>query len=85
MSQRVRFGNGLMFTQQPNGQWADEEGFKTPGGTHITNRHTCVSVRHQNRTVEVRNSEDLNKVTTSFTLDEWKTFTEGVRNGEFDF
>lgn len=80
-----RFGNGLLFKQEPNGQWVDEEGFRTPGHTHITNRRTCVTVRHQNDAVEVRNSEDPTKVTVAFTLEEWKTFTRGVRDGEFDF
>ncbi len=51
--------------------------------TECTNG-SCVEVGATQDQVLVRNSVNPNIVTT-FTLEEWKVFVEGVKKGEFDF
>lgn len=44
----------------------------------------CVEVRHTDGNyVEVRNS-GTNSVVNTFSVDEWNTFLDGVRAGDFD-
>ena len=78
------FGNGCHFTTNDRGQKVDEDGFATSSITYITKRRTCVSVKKESGLVRVRNTEDSDKKTLSFTTAEWKAFIGGVKKGEFD-
>lgn len=82
----MRFGNGCEVAQLENGQLEDQEGFRTCSLTKKKKvSWTCVSVRQSDSGVEVRNSNDPNKLTTHFTDEEWQNFVAGVKRGEFDF
>ena len=43
----------------------------------------CVGVRRENETIYITNTK-TNGSTVCFTLEEWKTFIEGVKSSEFD-
>ncbi|MBD3794174.1 MAG: DUF397 domain-containing protein [Campylobacterales bacterium] len=43
----------------------------------------CVEVKQENDTIYVRSTYHQEKV-VSFTLDEWRTFIKGAKEGEFD-
>lgn len=44
----------------------------------------CVAVAIRPKIVAIRDTKDPEKVTLTFTHDEWRTFVSGVRKGEFD-
>ncbi|HHH19060.1 MAG TPA: DUF397 domain-containing protein [Campylobacterales bacterium] len=43
----------------------------------------CVEVKQSDETIYVRSTYHQDKV-VSFTLDEWRTFIKGAKEGEFD-
>jgi Domain of unknown function (DUF397) len=45
----------------------------------------CAEVAHKDGFVAVRNSSDPTRTTVVFTIDEWRVFVDGIKNGEFDF
>lgn len=48
---------------------------------------TCVEVNRDyahHDLILVRDSKEPDQLSLRFTLDEWRAFTDGVRNGEFD-
>lgn len=46
---------------------------------------TCIEIAFApNGTVLVRDNKDATQAPLYFSLDEWKAFTLGVKNGEFD-
>lgn len=47
-------------------------------------RWACVSVAIHKNVIGVRNTRDKSKTTLDFTLDEWKAFVKGVKDGGFD-
>lgn len=52
--------------------------FSNPQGT------TCVEVRADGTTIEVRDSKDRSGPSLSFPEGEWAAFISGAQNGEFD-
>ena len=63
----------------------NDEDFKKSSYTHpggIINH--CVAVAIKPEGVAVRNSNDTTKNTVFFTNDEWRAFTQGVHNNEFE-
>lgn len=74
-----------VFTVNELGQAVDEDGFVTSAGTcNYPICKTCVSIKFNKDTVQVRDTKDPNKTTLTFSHDEWKVFTKGVKHGEFD-
>jgi len=74
----------LVGTQSKSFSVKDKD-FVTSSFTHrggIIN--VCVAVAIKPNGVAVRNSNDPKKNTVFFTRDEWKAFTKGVHNGEFE-
>lgn len=62
-----------------------DDQFKESSFTHrggIINR--CVSVARTPKGVALRDTKDAGKTTLFFTRNEWKAFTRGVKNSEFD-
>jgi hypothetical protein len=45
---------------------------------------SCVEVKMTGHSVLVRNSRDRAASVLEFTLDEWRAFTAGAHDGEFD-
>ena len=54
--------------------------YSNPGGIIST----CVAVAIKPDGVAVRNSNDQTKTTVYFTVQEWKHFISGTKDGEFD-
>lgn len=46
--------------------------------------NSCVEVSFSENTVAVRDSKDREQSALVYSLDEWRDFLAGVRNGEFD-
>jgi hypothetical protein len=46
--------------------------------------NSCVEVSFSADTVAVRDSKDRGQTALVYSLDEWRDFVAGVRNGEFD-
>ena len=44
----------------------------------------CVAVKINSDSVQVRDTKDLSDTTLTFTKDEWRAFTVGVKDKEFD-
>ena len=44
----------------------------------------CLEFRRTPDGVEVRNSKRPDEATIRYTIDEWRAFVAGVKNGEFD-
>lgn len=79
------FKNGQPFVVNELGQAVDEEGFSTSSGTcKYPICQTCVSVKINKSTVQVRDTKDPSKTTLTFNHDEWEVFVKGVKGGEFD-
>ncbi len=63
----------------------EEKDFKTARGTVLRKNQTfCVEVAIKPEGVAVRDSKNRDKSVLFFNHDEWKAFTDGVRNSEFD-
>jgi len=76
---------GRVFTVNELGQAVDEDGFCTSAGTcNYPICKTCVSVKINKDTVQVRDTKDSNKTTLPFNHDEWRLFIKGEKAGEFD-
>ncbi|OJI08902.1 MAG: hypothetical protein COV08_02715 [Candidatus Vogelbacteria bacterium CG10_big_fil_rev_8_21_14_0_10_49_38] len=78
------FGNGRPFSVNDRGQKVDDQGFATSSITFITNRRTCVSAKIGSDAVLIRNTEDPQEKTLSFSHEEWRAFIHGVKQNEFD-
>lgn len=61
----------------------EKDGFFTSKITRFLPIKTCVAVRIGD-TIDVRDTKDSASPTLSFTHAEWKAFTQGVKDGEFD-
>jgi len=61
-----------------------DDDFKTAMGTMQRLLVFCVEVAVKPEGVAVRDSRNRAQGTLFFTHEEWKCFTDGVRNGEFD-
>ena len=62
-----------------------DKDFKAAHGTvKRPNQTFCVEVAIKPEGVAVRDSKNRVKGTLFFNHDEWRAFTDGVRNGEFD-
>jgi hypothetical protein len=48
------------------------------------NGGSCVEARRHADLIEVRNSKDPHTVTVRFTPEEWDSFLDGAKKGEFD-
>jgi hypothetical protein len=48
------------------------------------NGGSCVQARRQSGVIEVRNSKQPDAGTVRFTLEEWDSFLDGAKKGEFD-
>ncbi|HEX5495300.1 MAG TPA: DUF397 domain-containing protein [Mycobacteriales bacterium] len=48
------------------------------------NGGSCVQARRRADLIEVRNSKDPNAGTVRFTTEEWDSFLDGAKKGEFD-
>jgi hypothetical protein len=48
------------------------------------NGGSCVQARRQAGLIEVRNSKRPDAGTVQFTVEEWDSFLDGAKNGEFD-
>lgn len=48
------------------------------------NKATCAEVMDDGFMMNVRNSTDPTGTVLKFTYEEWRAFTAGVMNGEFD-
>ncbi len=48
------------------------------------NGGSCVQARRQSDLIEVRNSKQPDAGTVRFTLEEWDSFLDGAKKGEFD-
>lgn len=48
------------------------------------NGGSCVEARRSADMIEVRNSKKRDAGTVSFTLEEWDSFLDGAKKGEFD-
>ncbi|MFA5933703.1 MAG: DUF397 domain-containing protein [Candidatus Paceibacterota bacterium] len=79
-----KFLNGCSFVTNEHGQKVDEDGFRTSSQTYITVRRTCVSVKINEDSVQIRDTKDSSKTTLKFNHAEWKAFIAGVKKGEFD-
>ena len=60
----------------------DDDEFKQYGW--CGNRRKCVSVAITKQGVAVRDTKDETKHTLFFTKAEWKAFTKGVKDGQFN-
>lgn len=60
------------------------EAFRTPKACSTGGVFNCVAVAVTPKGVAVRDTKDAAKTTLKFTKDEWATFVEAVKNGEFD-
>jgi Domain of unknown function (DUF397) len=52
--------------------------------SHSFSNGNCVEVQREDTSVSVRDSKDPSGPVLTFTPDEWKAFTAGCRDGEFD-
>jgi hypothetical protein len=52
--------------------------------TRSGNQSNCVMVRHNDATVQVKDSKDPQGPVLTFTVDEWRAFVGGAHLGEFD-
>ena len=48
------------------------------------NGGSCVEARRHGGLIEVRNSKRPDASTVSFTIEEWESFLDGAKKGEFD-
>ncbi len=48
------------------------------------NGGSCVEARRHQGVIEVRNSTDRDGGTVQFTTEEWDSFLDGAKKGEFD-
>ncbi len=48
------------------------------------NGGSCVQARRRSGLIEVRNSKQPDAGTVRFTLEEWDSFLDGAKKGEFD-
>ncbi len=48
------------------------------------NGGSCVEARRRAGLIEVRNSKNPDGGTVSFTVEEWDSFLDGAKKGEFD-
>jgi hypothetical protein len=48
------------------------------------NGGSCVQARRQDDLIEVRNSKSPQAGTVRFTVEEWDSFLDGAKKGEFD-
>jgi len=82
---KIYSADGRVFEVNERGQVVDEDGFFT---SSTTCKHpickTCVSVKIDQDTIQVRDTKDPKKITLSFTHEEWEEFIKGAKNGEFD-
>ncbi len=58
--------------------------FKISSFCNCGSCNNCVSIAVTEQGVFVRDTKDDTKTTLAFTPDEWKTFVQGVKAGEFD-
>jgi len=49
-----------------------------------SNGGSCVEVRQNDETMQVRDSKDKTGPVLTFTPDEWRAFIGGAKDGEFD-
>jgi hypothetical protein len=52
--------------------------------TRSGNQSNCVLVRHNETTVQVKDSKDPEGPVLTFSRSEWAAFVGGTRDGEFD-
>ena len=62
----------------------ERAGFLTSKITRYLPIKTCVAVRIEKDTVDVRDTKHVDSPTLSFTHPEWEAFITGVKDGEFD-
>jgi len=60
------------------------EGFVTSSITRYLPIKTCVAVRIDDESVQVRDTKDEDSPTLKFTHAEWDAFIQGVKKNEFD-
>ena len=85
-AQKVFSPAGQEFTIRDDGRKEDEDGFVCAAGTPGLRNPLwfCVSVKITEGSVMVRDTKDPTKTTLTYSPEEWKIFTEGVKAGQFD-
>lgn len=62
----------------------EKDGFKTATIIRFLPIKTCVAVRIESESVQVRDSKSAESPTLTFTHPEWDAFIKGVKLNEFD-
>lgn len=62
----------------------EHDGFICSSDTSLMRTWACVAVKRDEHGVHIRDTKDETNTTLSFTNAEWRAFTNGVKDGEFD-
>lgn len=78
-----KYGSGEMYEFAKDAELKDDD-FKKSSLCHPNLLPPCVSVAIKESVVGVRDTKDPTKTTLLFTHDEWSSFVEGVKRGDFN-